>query len=145
VAASIPLHTFLARATSLVGRDAPAALAAMRRHLGHRIVAIAVDRDRAHLRAGDGPLPVVTPGASPGAIHVDAATTRPSLRALVRGTSTLEESVLSDAVGLQGALGDVLALHDAFLDFARGAARSRGFAELLDAFLDDTPVKEEDT
>jgi hypothetical protein len=145
VAAAIPLHTFLARAASLVGSEAPAALAAMRRHLGQRRIAIAVDRDRAHLRAGDGPLPVVTAGASPGTIHVVAATTRPSLRALVRGTSTLEEAVLSDAIGLRGALDDVLALHDAFLDFARGAARCRGFAELLDAFLDDTTSKEEDT
>ena len=132
VAAAIPLHTFLARAASLVGSEAPASLAAMRRHLGQRRIAIAVDRDRAHLRAGDGPFRS-SRRAPLRDDHVVAATTRPSLRALVSGTSTLEEAVLSDAIGLRGALDDVLALHDAFLDFA-AARRAAGLRELSTLF-----------
>jgi hypothetical protein len=139
------LEDFLRRSFALIGRDAPAALAAMSAHLGERLVALSVDGEHARLQRGEPSPVVIAPNVPPGLVTAEATTSRATIAALVSGGSTLEGALIADALELRGALDDVLALHDALLAFARGAARSRRFSTLLDAFLSQDRSDQEAT
>jgi hypothetical protein len=137
-------ETFLGQSLSLFAREAPLALATMGDHLEGRAVLLGVDGEQALLRRDGGSPAVVSPRASPGVAASEATTSRAALRDLVAGQVTLEEALMSESLWLRGALDDVVALHDLLLAFAGGAARSRGFPALLDAFLSHSPQEDED-
>jgi hypothetical protein len=122
----------LARAFSLLGRNAPAAHDEIARRLGAVRVRIRVD-DEVFDVARKRSVPRVC--AAEGSASVSIDTTRAVVRDVLTGRRMMAEVIRVDALRVRGALRDLVATLAALEAFVHGAVRCAAVADLFDEFL----------
>jgi len=121
---------FLERSFDALRTELPAVCAQLCHTLAHRDVAIQVGDE--HTTACFAGGVTLRRGSDRAAIEV--ITTRRTISALIDGTSTLLDAVLSDALLLRGNPADLLTFHDGLMIYLHGAMRAPSFPSLLRDF-----------
>jgi hypothetical protein len=119
---------FLRRALDLFARELPWAYEAMCKTLAGREVRIHVDPSPLGVRAIGDVLHVHLDECSPA---VECTASHEAVIALIDARTTLTQAVLDDQISLRGSVDDLLAFHDALMQFVGGAVRSPSFPRLL--------------
>lgn len=100
--------------------------------MGGRILLVEIDGLATEMRCRDGQVTCSRRNGSP--VHVVCRSTGRTLLELLDGEQKLLDAILSDRLLLQGALGDLLAVHEGLLSYVRGAVRSPSVPTLLGDF-----------
>ena len=125
------LRRQLEEALQMVAVEAPDHFAALRRHLGGRVVVI---------RVGEFPaLRVCVLGDAPWVAEMRDATTKDAIQLalsnrellrLLHGQVSIEDAILNETLSTRGELPDLLALFDALASWLHGALRSPSLPKL---------------
>lgn len=126
-AADGPLARLLRASLACLWRESPAHHGALCRRLAGRAVALRLDDEILELRGEDGEVRVTTPRGATCRVR----TTRTTILAVLDGRRTLLDAVVAEEVAIGGPLDDLLALHEALVEYVHGAVRAPSFPSLL--------------
>ena len=126
------LLQLLGRSLALVQDELPEAHAAICRALGRRSILLRVEEEVGTLR-GAPPRLSLRVGYAPS--DVELSTGLHTIRRLTAGEGSLLDAVMDGHVDLQGAIDDVIALHEVFVAYVAAVVRCPGCAALREELL----------
>ena len=128
---------FLSRSLALLRSERPDVFARFCASLSPRVVRLCVDEEAIALAfSGRDVRPIAASTA-----HVDVASDRGTILAVLAAELTLHEAVMADRLTMRGSCGDLQAFHDGLLLYLHGAVRAPSFPALLSEFRQEPTAK----
>lgn len=138
-AAAPSLGQRLEEALALVAREAPAHFVVMRARLGDRTADVRVESEPPLHVSLTGAPPWVRADAPPTTeVDLHLSLSRATLARLLRGESTIEESILDETLAARGDVPALLAFFEALSAWLHGAMRAPSLPQLHAQCLADT-------
>ena len=130
---AMSIATNTEQALAIVGSEQPALATRLASGLGPRVVRVDVDDEHFDIVADRGRVRV-RPCSTEGS-DVHARTSVRTLKAVLAGTSSLDDAILSDAIELFGDPDELVELEDLLALFVNAAVRSPSMAALWERFV----------
>ena len=127
----VGISEFIKTSLETLSDEFPNAYLLLCTQLTFRTVLLVVDREKVAMTFDPRGAHILQQLRNPA---VQLYTTRQTILDIIDARLTLHEAVLTDAILLQGAVGDLAAFHDGLLTYVRGAVRCPSFPALLDRF-----------